>query len=298
MKNAPTAPDVEPTLFHLPVIGTALLIGATQGLRSSSGHWENILIIGAIILLMSWDSRKRMSPPRPSVPAREHLLAWGAMALAPCFLLIPGAAIMNLNTNAILLLLAFACCAFQRGARTAWWSLPPLLLALVALPLQEFIYLSFSYVLRLLSTILCCEIVKLFDAGVSYYHTTIYVDDSSIAITDACSGISQLFALFLLSYLIVRRQHRQLRWALLHYSLLLPVIVLANALRLIVTIVLFKRVGAVIFSDFYHTLFGVLLVIVTVALMYTAERLFPDDDPACLAEATPPESPEPPHDTI
>jgi len=296
MKNSSTATDAKPSLFHLPVIGGALLIGAIQGLRSASGHWENLLIIGAIIALMSWDSRHRMSPIREGVPARARLLAWVALALAPCFLLIPGAAVMDLNANVILLLLAFAFCAFQRGARTALWSLPPLLLALVAMPLQEFIYLSFSYVLRLLSTILCCETIQLFNASVSYHHTTIYVGDASIAITDACSGISQLFALFLLSYLIVRRQHRQLRWALLHYSLLLPVVTLANALRLIITIVLFERIGAVIFADSFHVLFGLLLVVVTVVLMYAAGKLFPEQESTPADIAACPESPESPHD--
>ncbi len=296
MKNNPTATDAKPSLFHLPVIGTALLIGATQGFRSASGHWENILIIGAIIALMSWDCRKRMSPQRQHIPTRERLLAWLALGLAPCFLFIPGAAVMGLNANAILLLLAFAFCAFQRGARTALWSLPPLLLALLALPLQEFIYLSFSYVLRLLSTILCCETIQLFNAGVSYYHTTIYVGEASIAITDACSGISQLFALFLLSYLIVRRQHRQLRYALLHYSLLLPVVVFANALRLIITIVLFERIGEVIFADFYHILFGLLLVVVTVILMYAAGKLFLELESLPADTAVSSETPESPHD--
>ncbi len=296
MKNSSPATDAKPSLFHLPVIGGALLIGAIQGMRSTSGHWENLLIIGAIIALMGWDSRHRMSPSRESVPARERLLAWVALALAPCFLLIHGAAVMDLNANVILLLLAFALCAFQRGARTALWSLPPLLLALVAMPLQEFIYLSFSYVLRLLSTILCCETLQLFNASVSYYHTTISVGEASIAITDACSGISQLFALFLLSYLILRRRHRQLRWALLHYSLLLPVVVLANALRLIITIVLFERIGNVIFTDPFHILFGLLLVVVTVALMYAAGKLFPEQESLPVDTAVSPKSPEPPHD--
>lgn len=279
MNNKPTAAVEKPSLFHLPVIAVALLIGTVQGLRSASGHWENTLIIGAIIALMSWDSRNRMSPRRQKVPLRERLLAWLTLALASCFLVIPGEAIMDLNANIMVLLLAFALCAFERGTRTALWSLPPLLLALVVMPLQEHFYLSFSYVLRLLSTILCCETLLLFNADLSYHHTTIYVNNASIAITDACSGISQLFALFLLSYLIVRWRHRQLSRALLHYSLLLPVVVLANALRLIITIVLFAKIGEAIFADFFHILFGLLLVVVTVALMYAAGKLFPAHEP-------------------
>ncbi|MGI5925268.1 MAG: exosortase/archaeosortase family protein [Lentisphaeria bacterium] len=296
MDNKPTATVQKPSLFHLPVIAVALLIGTIQGLRCASGHWENTFIIAAIAALMAWDSRYRMSPLRPKVPPQERLLAWLALALASCFLFIPGEAVLDLNANIMVLLLAFALCAFERGARTALWSLPPLLLALVVMPLQEHIYLSFSYVLRLLSTILCCETLQLFNADLSYHHTTIYVNNASIAITDACSGISQLFALFLLGYLIVRWQHRQLRHALLHYSLLLPIVVLANALRLIITVVLFAKIGEAIFADFFHILFGLLLVVVTVTLMYAAGKLFLDREPLPADATAPPLPLEPFHD--
>jgi exosortase len=275
MQETHLSEDETPSLFHLPLIAIALAIGLVQGLRSASEHWENIAILAVLVILMSWDGRHRVSPKRPTVPLRERLLAWLALALAPCFLLLPDSGLPGLNTNIVLLLLAFALCAFQRGAQSALWSLPPLTLSLLVIPLQEFIYLSFSYVLRILSTILCCKLLQLFRVSVSYYHTTIYVGDASIAITDACSGISQLFALLLLGYLIVRHQHRQLRWAALHYSLLLPVLVLANALRLIITILLFQRIGAAIFADFYHTFFGLLLVVVTTLLMLAAGKLFP-----------------------
>jgi len=84
--------------------------------------------------------------------------------------------------------------------------------SLMVLPFFEQIVLTFSHPLREISTWLTVEIIAIFHPynevtgmGIMAEGTTITVDKTQIAITDACSGIDQLGVLFLFAYLILNR---------------------------------------------------------------------------------------------
>ena len=160
-----------------------------------------------------------------------------------------------------------------------------LFLCFLAIPYQEYWTLALSYPLRLISTCLSAETLRLFGDAVEYHLTTIRVGGAEIAITDACSGIRQLEALLLLGYLIVRRQHTRTGWAVLHYFFMLPAVIAANSVRIAATVLLFHWIGAAAFDDFRHTLLGYLLVIVALLLFWWFGALFPDTGKARKEES-------------
>jgi exosortase/archaeosortase family protein len=167
--------------------------------------------------------------------------------------------------------------------------LTPLFIALVIIPIQEQLFLAFSFPLRLISTILTVETLQLFGSNLSYELTSIRGGSFEVAITDACSGISQLAVLFLLTYIVVvLKQHRSPWYATLHYLSLLPIVIFANVIRLMLTILLFYVIGEKAFSNSYHALLGYAFVLLAIGLVYGIGALFPEKPSIPVSSQTTP----------
>lgn len=255
------------------ILAAALLFALIQTVRLTDGEWENSIALLILAALLSWNGLKKCaaSAPHP-VRTRDRLVAW-ALLLA----IVPVLAFrFSANANAALLLLALACGVFAGGGRILRHTAMPLTLCLLIIPFQSELSLLMSYPLRLLSTIIAVEPLQLLGFDLEYDLTTIRIGGSEIAITDACSGIRQLEVMLLLGYLVVTWQHSRARWAVLHYLFLLPAIIVANALRITATVLLFKVIGVRALDEFYHSLFGYLLILVAVAILWWIGEVFPD----------------------
>jgi exosortase len=167
---------------------------------------------------------------------------------------------------------------FWGGIRSTLVFILPILICTMVIPNRDLLALLLSYPLRLLSTIISVESLQRFGCNIEYHLTSIRLPDAGIAITDACSGIDQLEILLLLGYLLVKMQHRRKRWAFLHYLFILPTVVLANAIRITITVLLFYRFGQRAFADPVHLALGYLLVIAVVFLLWSIGPLFPDSE--------------------
>ncbi|NMA21062.1 MAG: exosortase/archaeosortase family protein [Lentisphaerae bacterium] len=211
---------------------------------------------------------------------RDKLLAW---LLLLFFFLIFGAAtffpehdLTGFFSTLPALLFFLAAFCFWGGIKSALIFLLPTLICTMIIPNRDVLALLFSFPLRLLSTIISVESLRLFGLDIDYHLTSIHLPDSGIAITDACSGIEQLEILLLLGYLLVKMQHTRKRWALLHYLFILPAVVLVNSIRIIITILLYYKFGQRAFADPVHITLGYLLVIAVVILLWIIGPLFPD----------------------
>jgi exosortase/archaeosortase family protein len=174
------------------------------------------------------------------------------------------------------LLFFLAAFCFWGGIKSTLIFLLPILICTMIIPNRDVLALLFSFPLRLLSTIISVESLRLFGFDIEYHLTSIRLPGSGIAITDACSGIEQLEILLLLGYLLVKMQHTRKRWALLHYLFILPAVVFVNSIRIIVTILLFYKFGQRAFADPVHITLGYILVIAVVVLLWIIGPLFPD----------------------
>ena len=116
--------------------------------------------------------------------------------------------------------------------------------------------LALSYPLRLMATWLAVGCLKLFGVVVEADRTLITVGERGIAVTDACSGIEQLGALVLVGAGFAWMMQRTAGYRLLHLATILPSVVLANAFRLVVTVVLFRLLGETVLGDAWHHALG------------------------------------------
>ena len=127
---------------------------------------------------------------------------------------------------------------------------------------------------RLASAIIAESCVRLFNYPIARNGSSLMVNDHEIVITYACSGLNQLYALLLVGYAIVQLVYRRTLCKVLHLLLTLPIIVYVNALRLIVTILLFRWLGDVALQRFWHDTLGYAMVIVCTILFWYAQGLF------------------------
>ncbi len=208
--------------------------------------------------------------------AKERIVAWAILVFAICIPPIFATSPTELPHNTAIALFAIASMLFFHGWRPALRMSPALIIFCIFIPMREQIMLMVSYPLRLISTTLSVWVLKLLQINIEYHLTTITLPGATqIVITDACSGIQQLEALLLIGYLIIHLQPKPLVWSICHYLFLLPIIILSNSVRIIVTILLYRAIGPVVLNNTWHATLGYCLVFACSILFWYSGLLFP-----------------------
>ncbi len=134
----------------------------------------------------------------------------------------------------------------------------------------EYIGLTLSYPLRLMATWLAVGALKVIGVSVSAERTLIALDSGAtqIAVTDACGGLEQLGGLVAVGLLFAWLMQKGWGWRILHWTTILPCVVLANAVRLIVTVLLVRAYGDVILGDAWHVSLGWAQTVLAVGLLW------------------------------
>lgn len=134
----------------------------------------------------------------------------------------------------------------------------------------EYIFLTLSYPLRLMATWLAVGALKVVGVSVSAERTLIALDSGAtqIAVTDACGGLEQLGGLVAVGLLFAWLMQQGWGWRILHWTTILPCVVLANAVRLIVTVLLVRAYGDVILGDAWHISLGWAQTVLAVGLLW------------------------------
>lgn len=137
----------------------------------------------------------------------------------------------------------------------------------------ELLTLTLSYPLRLMATGLSAAVLRLFGYAATAERTMLEVRGmGDLAITDACGGIEQLPGLIVVGAVFAWLMQRRLGWRLFHFGMILPSVVLANTIRLVVTVVLLGRFGDVILMDTWHRGLGWFQTVLAVGLVWLSGR--------------------------
>lgn len=178
-----------------------------------------------------------------------------------------------------LLFLATAVILRKDGLPAAAHSLSMLALAILVLPLYELLLLEFSYPLRQLSTMVSVGVLKLCAFHVQFDGTSLFWGNQTLSITEGCSGISLMGLFVLLEYLIIQPL-RTSAWKKWSWSFLLVLwLTLGNALRLLLTVLLFRVIGERVYAPRPHFLLGCFFVVTTSMLIWLSSFLFKLDQP-------------------
>ena len=264
-------------------MAAAVLFGGVEFILWGRTHWEDGVPLLLLLLLASFHLLK--APLCSAASKHSRVVGWATLALAAGTMTASACLFRShfsesrelapmLAKNGAVLLLTLAILLRQDGFPATGKCLPLLLLAVIVLPLYELLLLEFSYPLRLLSTRISVILLNLCFFHVSHDGTSLLWGNQTLSITEACSGISLLGLFFLVEYLIARplktAPWKKWCWS----SLILLWVTLGNALRLLLTFLLYRLLGERVFESRIHFLLGCFFVVTTSLLIWFSSFLF------------------------
>ena len=245
-------------------------------IRSEWGGTAALLILLACLLYLAAKASAEKQAKHDVVLRR--ILAWPPVLIALGLLFLPWS---NPDAPAVRFgawfFLALGAVCFFCGVRAMVFGAVPLLGCFLAAPFREQIVLYLSYPFRMVSTVFSVGFLQLFGMNVENDGTTIMIEGLNIAITDACSGIQQFEAMILVAFWLVMIWKRPFVWRCIHYVFLIPAIILANAIRIVLTVVLYKTIGEVVLNNTWHEGLGYFQVVLAVALFFLVGSLLPEN---------------------
>ncbi len=273
-----TGPKIFPrhagTVAAACVLAAALALGICLCLRHAASFSDAVPMILLGLASAFFTLKKGGSAESPSRGRR--LLPWLA-AILGIFLIalqqVIGFLPKFLRLGGVLFL-AWAVIFWNLAPRKAARCWFPLAIALLILPFYETLMLTCSQPFRLVSAIMAEWLLRLFGLPILRDGSSLMVGDRAIVITYACSGLNQLCALSLIGYVIVQTVHRRTLCKILHFLLIVPIIVYVNALRLVVTILLFNAIGEAALERFWHDTLGYVMVVLCALIFWYAQKLF------------------------
>lgn len=202
-----------------------------------------------------------------------------SQVIAWCFLVLGALLVFEAQKMGAIALLLIAGVFFFGNVRLGIYASGAILVWIVALPQAEYLQHLISYPMRLVGAEVSAVALSLCGFDASAAQTGVDMGGRVIAITAACSGIEQLEAMLLVGWIVSFSMQKNLSYQLLHFMTLLPAILLANTLRITVTLVGVKMVGDVFLGDTLHTLLGYGMVILSILFFIGVGSLFPQDEP-------------------
>jgi exosortase len=188
-----------------------------------------------------------------------------------------------LEDVALLPCLAGVC--LTAGGRAAWrWAWPAVLFLFFMIPLPHRVAVAAAEPLQRLATVASCYALQTLGLPAVPEGNVILLNDSSIGIVEACSGLRMLVVFFALSTAVGLVIRRPLWERLVVVGSAVPIALFANLVRITATGVLHQTSDRQFAEDFFHDLGGWLMMPLALALLWVElkvlARLLPDPAPA------------------
>jgi exosortase len=230
--------------------------------RYSHGYF--VPLFAAVLL---WTRRSRWSAPRPS--------AWGLVLLASASLLRLTAALVYFDwLDAVSLLPCLAGLAVLLGGRALWnWAWPAILFLSFMLPLPHQLEVGLAGPLQRLATLISVYALQTLGFPALAQGNIILIEELRIGVLEACSGLGMLVTFFALSTAFAIVVDRPLLDRIVLFLSAAPIGVLANVLRITVTVVLHRTAGSEVANAVFHDLAGWFMMPLAVALLWFELRL-------------------------
>jgi exosortase len=253
--------------FALLAIPTIVTLGGQVWSTEAGAHGPIVLCTGAWLLWRQTDELREMG--KPGAPLITAALLSVALALyvfgrAYDFISLETAGVYGVGISILHALVG------ARAMMRSWFPLfyltfvipPPIwVLDYVTGPLKQFVSYAATEPLQALGVPLARE-------GV-----TIFVAQYQLLVEDACSGMNSLVGLVAISLLYIYLMHgSSWLYALLMTSLVIPIAIVANILRIIILILLTYFFGDDVAQGFSHMAAGFVLFTVALLLIFAIDK--------------------------
>jgi exosortase len=221
-------------------------------------------------LFLCWSRRDKYDA------ARRRTTWWGLAVLAAGLALRLGGTYVSFEwLRATALLPCLAGLILLVGGREALrWTWPGVVFLLFMIPLPYQISEALSEPLQRLGTRASTYFLQ--TLGFAAYHegNVIFLDQVRVNIIKSCSGLSMLMIFIALSTAVVLVIPRSGLEKLLMLASAVPIALVANLVRITVTVIMFRTVGKELASLFFHNLAGWMMMFLALGMMWLELRLF------------------------
>jgi len=164
--------------------------------------------------------------------------------------------------------------------RLGGWSLLrqfafPLAFLLFALPLPQRLQLPLQFGLQYCTTTLAGVVLDALGWTVQRQGFVLHLAHCDLNIVEACSGIRSVTAMLAVAAFLAYLKHLPLRRGLLLMILTLPMIILINAGRIIISGIICETWGAASIQGWWHQVLGLFMVILGFGLVYLLTQRLP-----------------------
>jgi exosortase len=210
-----------------------------------------------------WITRKSWygKPLEPSVFGLAFALAAMGMLVVGTL----GAEVFLPRASLVLLLggllVYFAGWSMFRAVMAPWLAL------FLMIPLPVIIFNQFALPLQLLASSSACTLLDLLQVPVLREGNIIILPSMSLDVVEACSGLRSLMSLITASVLYGLFFERRAWMRCLLVVLAIPVAVITNSLRIVLSAVLAQYVDAQLAEGFFHAFSGFLLFLLSFAVL-------------------------------
>ena len=242
----------------------------------NSGMWDAALVdLAMAFILIFLMLKNTFANPKHDTSLKEKIFAWGLLIAADILVLLPTHNFAGGIISAFALtILICALVLYFSGSLMATVTIVPALWCCVFMPFHEELMLLLSYPLRLTATLLSAVVLDLSGMEIVHSGTSLTLPGVNIAITDACSGIKQLDAFILIALIVVELLHKKFLWKALHFAFIVPSVIAGNALRIILTVFLYRLFGECVFENLWHTLLGYTQIIFAILIFLAIGKVF------------------------
>ena len=146
------------------------------------------------------------------------------------------------------------------GWRVLCWALPAIGFLWFAMPLPYSLEIATRLPLQEMATRLSTMVLVVLGIPALAEGNVIRIGRETYGVEEACSGIRIFFGIAALAFAIVVLARRTWITRLLIILSILPVAIIANSTRIVVTCILYQEVGSVMAKKFSHDFAGMLMI--------------------------------------
>ncbi len=165
------------------------------------------------------------------------------------------------------------------GAQMLWWALPAIFFQFFMVPLPFRMETWLSVPLQKVATRLSCWTLQLFGLPALYEGNVIFLGEHRLFVEEACSGMRIFIGILALAYAYLVLVPRAWWERLLLVASVLPVAIVANVTRIIVTALLYQLASSEAAKHFSHDWAGFIMIPYAAALfglvLWYVGKLFP-----------------------
>jgi len=162
---------------------------------------------------------------------------------------------------------------FFSGIRTTRIIFVPILYMLFMIPLPAIIWNDFAFTLRLFASDVAVICMHALGMLVLQEGNMLYLPGASLEVVDACSGMRSLVSLLALGALFAFLSDHPVWKKWLVFLSAIPIAIISNIIRLIITVALVQRYGSEMASGFTHEVSGLLVFFIGLILFFIVYKL-------------------------